>query len=153
MATRSRASNSWRRLRQHNWKRRYQTYAGSVFYHIEFFFNINPLVEDVNQDDKQILSSFISRHPWRSKLRHRPWSHWQRHHSESVASALPLRKNQIRPSAKCICHLSMLTPSSLIPGLGLYARRVGTVKVELQQLQIWAAAAADLSCSCKGDMT
>jgi len=84
----------------------------------------------VNQDNKQILSSFISRHPWRSKLRYRPWSQWQHHHSESVASALTLRRNQISPSAKCskptkkAYALITDTSTSQVQVYRLHARRV-----------------------------
>ncbi|KIM35907.1 hypothetical protein M413DRAFT_449530 [Hebeloma cylindrosporum] len=61
-----------------------------------------PMLEDVNQDGEQILTpSMVGRHPSRSKLQYRSQTApapLTGSHSESMANALPLRRNQTTPT-------------------------------------------------------
>ena len=107
---------------------------GMYFFHIDFFFNLNSLVEDMNLDDQQILSPPITQHPSRSKLRYRSQTAPEPlagSHSESMASALPLRRNQTTPAGhrrSASAHLDALQHAYAL------ITDTGTSQVDVQDL-------------------
>lgn len=97
-------------------------------------FDLNPLTEDVNQDDQQILSPSITRHPSRSKLQYRSQTAPEPlagSHSESMVSALPLRRNQTSPPGhrrSASAHLDALQHAYAL------ITDTGTSQVDVQDL-------------------
>ena len=107
---------------------------GMYFYHIDCLINLNPLIEDMDLDDQQILSSSINRYPSRSKLRHRSQTApepLRGSHPDSMASALPLRRNQTTPTGhgrSASAHLDALQHAYAL------ITDTGTSQVDVQDL-------------------
>lgn len=105
-----------------------------ILSHRHRLLELNALVEDGNRDDQQILSPFITQHPSRPKLRYRSQTAPEPlagSHSESMASALPLRRNQTSPAGhrrSASAHLDALQHAYAL------ITDAGTSQVDVQDL-------------------